>query len=165
MLCAVPTSTETRRRLQAKQAFKLSTCQLIHVATRSPLIQASLTRASCVTTSSNHRHNAERHNLPFKHPAPSPLESNHASFITTQRARSPTFNFNFKRQPNFYLSFPVRRITFELTGRRSTENIIRVLRMQSPLNPLRFNDLFGGVSTKWQRQSAINCPSHPSRRD
>ena len=27
--------------------------------------------------------------------------------------------------------------------------------MQSPLNPLRFNDLFGGVAPQWQRQSAF----------
>jgi hypothetical protein len=27
--------------------------------------------------------------------------------------------------------------------------------MQSPLNPLRFNDLFGGVAPEWQRQSAF----------
>jgi hypothetical protein len=27
--------------------------------------------------------------------------------------------------------------------------------MRSPLTPLRFNDLFGGVSSEWQRQSAF----------
>jgi hypothetical protein len=27
--------------------------------------------------------------------------------------------------------------------------------MPSPLTPLRFNDLFGGVLTEWQRQSAF----------
>jgi hypothetical protein len=27
--------------------------------------------------------------------------------------------------------------------------------MQSPLTPLRFNDLFGGVAPEWQRQSAF----------